>query len=401
MDAQLSHSDPERDFDLLPEMAAQEFPTDEWSLCLSGGGFRAMLFHTGALWRLHEAGMLSRINFFSSVSGGTIANGWLALKWGELSMPGARFEEVFVSGMRRMAREPVDILAVLRGVAWGRVARQIAAAYDQVLFDGALLQSLPDNPRFIFTSANLQSGALWRFSKPYMGDYKVGRILTPDLPLSYAVAASSAFPPFLSPLILRPPIDRYVPVQPAPQLSASRYRARVVLTDGGVYDNLGLEPVIKRSRTILVSDGGMPFATKPRISRRWACQILRVLDCEDNQVRSLRKRDLINRFELYSDLIKDGVNMSNRPGYRQVPRTGTYWGIDSAVTDYPTTAGLPCPPNLTKPLSKISTRLWRMPEADQERLINWGYAVCDYALRSHIDPMITPAREFPYGRGLA
>jgi len=90
-------------------------------------------------------------------------------------MPGARFEEVFVSGMRRMAREPVDIPAVLRGVALGRVARQVAAAYDRVLFDGALLQSLPDNPRFIFTSANLQSDALWRFSKPYMGDYKVGR----------------------------------------------------------------------------------------------------------------------------------------------------------------------------------------------------------------------------------
>jgi len=63
MDVQLSHSDPERDFDLLPEMAAQEFPTDEWSLCLSGGGFRAMLFHTGALWRLHEARVLSRISF--------------------------------------------------------------------------------------------------------------------------------------------------------------------------------------------------------------------------------------------------------------------------------------------------------------------------------------------------
>jgi NTE family protein len=50
------------------------------ALCLSGGGYRAMLFHVGAVWRLHEAGQLHRLGRVSSVSGGSITAGVLALK---------------------------------------------------------------------------------------------------------------------------------------------------------------------------------------------------------------------------------------------------------------------------------------------------------------------------------
>ena len=393
-------SNNERDFDLPAGEPARQFPTDDISLCLSGGGFRAMLFHTGALWRLHEIGLLSRITFFSSVSGGSITNGWLALRWAQLAAGGADFESVFVAPIRGLARQRVDVWAIMRGLLWGGVAKRVAKAYDRALFGGASLQALPDVPRFIFTSSNLQSGALWRFSKPYMGDYKVGRVPSPDLPLATAVAASSAFPPVLSPMILKLPVDAYKPPAPSPALADPRYRSRVVLSDGGVYDNLGLEPIIKRTRTILVSDGGMPFTTKPRPSSLWSSQILRVLDCEDNQVRSLRKRDLIARYEIYDDLAQDHIDLSSRPGYRLVPRTGTYWGIRTAVSDYPVTGGLPCPPDLTARLAFISTRLSKMPEADQERLINWGYAVCDYAIRAHVAPSVAPARDWPYRRGL-
>ena len=42
------------------------------ALCLSGGGYRAMLFHAGCLWRLNELGLLSSLKRVSSVSGGSI-----------------------------------------------------------------------------------------------------------------------------------------------------------------------------------------------------------------------------------------------------------------------------------------------------------------------------------------
>jgi NTE family protein len=48
-------------------------------IALSGGGFRAMLFHAGALARMNELGLLSRAQRISSVSGGSIVNGHLAL----------------------------------------------------------------------------------------------------------------------------------------------------------------------------------------------------------------------------------------------------------------------------------------------------------------------------------
>ena len=48
------------------------------ALCLSGGGYRAAIFHLGALLRLHQRGVLRGLDLISSVSGGSIASAWLA-----------------------------------------------------------------------------------------------------------------------------------------------------------------------------------------------------------------------------------------------------------------------------------------------------------------------------------
>src|SRR5262245_14136839 len=60
-------------------------PIDGIALCLSGGGYRAMLFHVGALWRLNELGYLPKLTRVSSVSGGSITAGTLGLNWGKLA----------------------------------------------------------------------------------------------------------------------------------------------------------------------------------------------------------------------------------------------------------------------------------------------------------------------------
>jgi NTE family protein len=391
---------PRQEIAVEPEDEKRRTPDDVKSIALSGGGYRAMLFHAGALWRLHETGVLASIGIFSSVSGGSIANGWLALTWNALMAPGAKFEQVFVPGIREMANTTIDVWAVLCGVWTGRIPERVAAAYDRVLFRKKTLQHIPAAPLFIYDSSNLQTGALWRFTREYMGDYKVGYIEKPDLPLSVAVGASSAFPPFLSPVVLKSP-GTFHPASPPPALQNPRYRSRVALSDGGVYDNLGLEPIIKRARTVLVSDGGSPFATTPRPCGFWPAQIVRVLSCEDDQVRALRKRGLIDRYKLYAGLRAAHVDPWAIPDAAAVARLGTYWGISTHADDYPAKGGLPCPAALTEPIARISTRLARMKEKDQEHLINWGYAVCDYAIRSHVDPAIPPAKTWPYRRGLS
>src|SRR6185437_11008862 len=78
-------------------------------LALSGGGFRAMLFHAGALLRLNELGILSRAARISSVSGGSIAAGYLAYVWGKLlssNVSGVfeRFKEDYVEPILEFSR---------------------------------------------------------------------------------------------------------------------------------------------------------------------------------------------------------------------------------------------------------------------------------------------------------
>ena len=63
----------------------QRQPQEGIALCLSGGGYRAMLFHTGSLWRLNEAGLLAKLDRISSVSGGSITAGVLGLAWSQLA----------------------------------------------------------------------------------------------------------------------------------------------------------------------------------------------------------------------------------------------------------------------------------------------------------------------------
>ena len=194
-----------------------------------------------------------------------------------------------------------DILTGL--LPWTSAAEQVTASYDRALFHNATLQTIPDQPQFVFCATNLQTGVLFRFSKPYAGDYIMGRLDKPDLPVSKAVTASSAFPPFLSPPALALPAGTftYWPGQPAGAggvIDPAPFRERVLLSDGGVYDNHGLEPIVKRYMTLLVSDGGAPFARTPQVATDPIRQLQRVFDVTDGQVRSLRRRDLITRFQL-------------------------------------------------------------------------------------------------------
>lgn len=56
------------------------------------------------------------------------------------------------------------------------------------------------------------------------------------------------------------------------------------LTDGGVYDNLGLEPVWERAQTVLVSDGGAVWQPEKdqglvRRLNRYASVVVKVVRC--------------------------------------------------------------------------------------------------------------------------
>jgi len=370
----------------LQEDAGSE-PEEGTALCLSGGGYRAMLFHTGVLWRLNEIGWLPKLNRVSSVSGGSITAGVLALNWKNLEFNGdnvaTNFEDEIVKPIKRIASRTIDVSSVLIGTLWfGTIGDKIADSYRNHLFGNATLQDIIDevpgkSPRFVINATNVQSGVLWRFMKPYMRDYRVGEVRSPKIDLAVAVAASSAFPPVLSPVELDLDPEDFTPGS-GTDLQGDEFRTQVVLTDGGVYDNLGLETAWKRYKTILISDAGGGFTAEADPDRDWVRHAARVLFTIDNQVRSLRKRQAVEAF-------KAGI------------RNGAYWTIAAdAENDYKIAKPLDCQFVNTKRLADLGTRLRKFDDETQRKLINWGYAVSDLGLRQYVDGSIAIESRFPY-----
>jgi len=324
---------------------------------------------------------LPKLKRISSVSGGSITAGVLAMNWHRLNFHAdvaGNFEDEIVLPIKRLASRTIDVSSVALGALWfGSVGDKVADAYRKYLFGDKTLQDITDEPRFVFNATNVQSGVLWRFMKPYMGDYRVGLIKNPEIDLAVAVAASSAFPPVLSPVELDLDPEDFTPGS-GMDLERDEFRTQIVLTDGGVYDNLGLETAWKRYKTILISDAGGGFAAEADPHRDWVRHSMRVLFTIDNQVRSLRKRQAVEAFIA-------GV------------RKGAYWSIDAnAAKDYKITTPLDCSFEKTSLLAGIDTRLKKLNAETQEKLINWGYAVSDLGLRQYVDDSIAVPTQFPY-----
>lgn len=357
----------------------------EIGLALSGGGFRATLFHIGSLWRLNELGLLRKVNRVCSVSGGSITAGFVGLRWKALTFSAndiaTNFPQEIAQPLRHFCTLGVDVSAGLEGILSPSqiISDRIVAKYRDELFGNATLQDLPDDeegPRFVIYATSLQTGSSFRLSRPYLADYKIGLLRNPTVPLASAVAASSAFPPVLSPVILETDPAKWEQQEGAYLYANEPLRRRIYLSDGGVYDNLGLEAIWDRCETVLVSDAGAPIDIQEKPSTVWHEQTLRCLDIITEQTRALRKRKLVADFQA-------GV------------RKGTYWGITTHIGDYQLADSMASDNNVTASLKAMRTRLNPFSEEEQGHLINWGYALTDAAMRKHVIPLSVSAGTWP------
>ncbi len=250
-------------------------------LALSGGGYRATLFSLGSLWRLNDAGLLGKLDRITSVSGGSILMGILAHRWRQLQFDNGRagnFAQVVAEPVRPSARRRSTSASA--SPACSCPSRRPATSCRQIregLFGKTTLKDLPvadgsGNPQFIFYATNLQTGRSFRFRQDMIADYMLGVSRTTNVPLGVAVAASSAFPPLFSPIVLKTDPASWSDGSKLPNLEA--LRKRIVLADGGVYDNMGLESLVGNVDIVLVSDAGAPFEideTPPKTtSSNWA-----------------------------------------------------------------------------------------------------------------------------------
>ena len=279
------------------------------ALVLSGGGIRAMVFHLGVLKLLAERGMLERVTRISTVSGGSLLVG-LMFQECKLAWPSsARFlSEVYPSlrsklcsrslqwGALRQLREPANLRFILSRA--NLLARTLSVEWGIA----SKLIDLPRLPEWSINGTTAENGKRFRFKATEMGDYELGYAAPGNFPLANAIAVSAAFPGGFGPLTLdaskftwkrRPwgaPVGSEVVVDIG-------YR-RLHLYDGGVYDNLGLEPFFDAGRgksklsgeSIVVSDAGAPLAPGFSFGAFNMFRLKRVADIMADQAHALRVR---------------------------------------------------------------------------------------------------------------
>jgi NTE family protein len=95
----------------------------KFGLALSGGGFRASLFHLGSMWRLNEFGLLRQLDIITSVSGGSIISGLMALHWDKFTWESrpqgfvaTDFPDKIAVPLRDFCSRTIDVSAGLMGI---------------------------------------------------------------------------------------------------------------------------------------------------------------------------------------------------------------------------------------------------------------------------------------------
>src|SRR5882762_9489018 len=253
-------------------------------LAFSGGGTRAAALDYGGLEALARTGvgppsqqhrLLDEVDLISSVSGGSFTAAYYAL-WGD---------RIFSDFERQFLKKPVQNALRLRILAPWNVVRLLsptfdrsdlaAEYYDRLLFKGATFGDLaarPGAPFLIINATDLTLGARFEFTQDQFDFLKSD---LSQFPIARAVAASSAHPLVLSPIVLKNYSASWQSGEPdwissalADPAASSRLRHLALqersyldgdkrrfihLVDGGVSDNLGLRGSTDRAMVYAVT----------------------------------------------------------------------------------------------------------------------------------------------------
>lgn len=223
-------------------------------LALSGGGSRAIAFHLGCMRTLNDRGILTKTNVISSVSGGSVIAGmyaysnysfeefdqrvvWLLQQGLQWSM----FRNLFVPKIlfkilaTNIVSQPIALIAGLLGRQapfrrWASRSDALERALENIYHGLLIGQPQRPNVEVIFNACELGPGSAFRFASSKSGSWRFGKIDNIDILVAHAVACSAAFP------LLLPAFDEEYIFSNNDRIT----RERVILTDGGVYDNLGI-----------------------------------------------------------------------------------------------------------------------------------------------------------------
>jgi len=224
------------------------------ALALSGGGSRAIAFHLGCLRALQDRGVLEKVSVISSVSGGSVIAGIYAYRENSFGDFDQRVVDLLRRGMHKaiarylfsprlfprilatnLISRPMNTLAKLFRCQppfrrWASRSDALEAALRDIFLDLILDKVARPNLDIVINACELRTGTAFRFGNRRSGTWRFGAIHGNQITVAHAVACSAAYP------MLLPAFDReYTFVK-----DGKSQRERVIITDGGVYDNLGI-----------------------------------------------------------------------------------------------------------------------------------------------------------------
>jgi NTE family protein len=354
------------------------------ALALSGGGSRAALFELGVLRRLNELGILSRVDAISCVSGGSMLGAHLAVTMDPWPAPGTvylDFERQVVAPFEAFVKRNLRTAPLARRylIPWNWFRDTTAIEVLVRLFGTYLtrqqLGALPSSPRFVFNATDNAFGVNWEMSRDRMGSTMAGWMTSPDWSVARAVAASSCLPPLFHPM----PIDL-----PPTELSGGAFPAGderdglirgLRLSDGGLNDNLGLEPIWRDHEIVISVDGAATFHAEADLGLSWprpstvAWRIGRYVAILGRQATEMRKRWFISN-------LTQGVIQ------------GAYVGLGSKVSSYDVAGAGYGTALVDDVISEVRSDLDAFDESEIGVLQNHGYLLADAASRRHLSETI-------------
>lgn len=306
-------------------------------LALSGGGVRAAAFHAGVLRYLAEQGLLENVVHVSSVSGGSLFIG-MVFRLANYSWPSSDIylHHIFPQFRQALTSRSLQYSALARllfnPLNWRFIlsrANVLAQTIETLWGVKTSLSNLGDSPIWSINGTTGETGRRFRFKGRTMGDYELGYADASDFSLAKAMAISAAFPGGVGPLAVNSQTFAWLKREHFGNVEPEPYQVpfkRLHLYDGGLYDNLGIEPMfdigtqaLKPDNALsapvgylLVSDAGAPLsrATIPHPLNPF--RFKRIADIASDQTRALRVRAFVSFLQ-------------------RCPTSGAYVGIGAAA----------------------------------------------------------------------
>lgn len=285
-------------------------------IALSGGGVRAAAYHAGVFKYLAEKKCIEQIHHISSVSGGSLFVG-LVLKYSGYKSPTSQeyLDTIYPAIKKVLTRTSLQTSSILRLIFnpfnWRFLltrANITAETIEKLWLIEGVLGDLPAVPAWSINATTAENGRRFRFKGTQVGDFELGYAEANDIKIARAIAVSAAFPGGIGPLTF--PTGKYKWAKKVTWNSSAsaepltpKYK-HIHLYDGGIYDNLGIEPLfdigaqkIKQSSgvdMVIACDAGTAYAREKIPGVLNPKRILRIADIIQDQTRSLRVRSLVN-----------------------------------------------------------------------------------------------------------